>query len=125
MLIDLVQDHVPLGIALQLQDDAQALTVAFVTQVGDTLDHPLAHHLGDSLQQPGLGQLIGNLGDYDGFAVSGLLLHAGPTAHYDGAAALAIGREDAGATDHDTAGRKVRSRHEAHQVLDRGVGIVQ
>ena len=72
VLVELVQHHVALHVALQLDDDAHALAVALVAQVGDALDAVLlvAHHLGDALDQAGLRNLIGDLGDDDGAAVA-------------------------------------------------------
>jgi hypothetical protein len=52
--VELVQDHVGRGVALHLDDDAHALAVALVAQVGDALDPLLAHQFGDALDQAAL-----------------------------------------------------------------------
>jgi len=52
--VELVQHHVGLGVALQLDDDTHALAVALVAQVGDALDPLLAHQLADVADQGGL-----------------------------------------------------------------------
>ena len=67
--VELVQHHVGHGVALQLDDDAIALAVAFVAHVGNAFDPLLAHQLGDPLDHRGLVHLVGNLGDDDRFAV--------------------------------------------------------
>ena len=40
--VELVQDDVGLGVALQFDDDAQPVAVALVAQIGDALDQLLA-----------------------------------------------------------------------------------
>ncbi|MCR6650572.1 MAG: hypothetical protein NVV73_03250 [Cellvibrionaceae bacterium] len=56
--IELVQDHVGIGVALQLDDDAIALPVALVADVGDALDALVAHQFGHLLDHRGLVHLI-------------------------------------------------------------------
>ena len=129
--IELVEDDLGVGVALELDDDAVALTVGFVADVGDALDALVAHQFGHLLDHRRLVHLIGNLGDDDGFAVVADLLDIDPTAHDDRAAAAGIGVIDAGAAEHDAAGREVRARHDLHQrrqvdrrIVDDGDGAV-
>ena len=56
--------------ALQLDDDAQALAVRLVAQVGDPLERLVAHQLGDLLDQLRLVDLVRDLGDDDRAAVA-------------------------------------------------------
>ena len=63
--VELVEDDVGIGVALQLDDDAVALAVAFVADVGDALDALVAHQLGHLLDHRRLVHLVGNLGDDD------------------------------------------------------------
>ena len=72
--VELVQHHVGHRVALQLDDDAHAVAVGFVAQVGDALDLLLAHELGDLLDQRRLVHLIGDLGDDDRLALLAHLL---------------------------------------------------
>ena len=58
---ELVEHHVGDRVALDLDDDAHAVAVGFVAQVGNALDALLAHELGDLLDQRRLVDLIGNL----------------------------------------------------------------
>ena len=67
--IELVEHDVGHRIALQLDDDANAVAVGLVAQVRDALDQLLAHHLGDALDHAGLVDLVGHLGDDDRLAV--------------------------------------------------------
>ena len=65
VLVEVVEDHLRHLAALQLDDDAHALAIALVADVGDALDHLVVHQLGDPLDQPGLVLLVRNLGDDD------------------------------------------------------------
>ena len=95
--VELVEDDLGVGVALQLDHDAVALPVALVADVGDALDALVAHQFGHLLDHRRLVHLIGNLGDDDGLAVAAALLHMHLAAHDDGAAAGRIGGIDAGA----------------------------
>ena len=90
--VELVEDDVGLGIALQFDDDAQALAVALVAQIGDALDQLLADGLGDALDQLRLVDLIGQLGEDDRVAVLADLLDMGFRANDDRAAPGPVGR---------------------------------
>ncbi len=94
--VELVEDDVGHGVALQLDDDAHAVAVALVAQVGDALDELVAHHLGDALDHARLVDLVGHLGDDDGLAVAAQGLDRGLAAHDDRAAPEAVGRMNAG-----------------------------
>ena len=56
--------------ALQIDDDAHAVAIRLVADVGDALDRLLAHELGDALDQPRLVDLVRDLGDDDRRAVA-------------------------------------------------------
>ena len=75
---ELVQHDVGDGIALQLDDDAHALAVALVPQVGDALDPLLAHQLGDLLDQHALVHLVGDGRDDERLAILADLLRLAP-----------------------------------------------
>src|SRR5260221_4893811 len=117
MAEELVQHDVGRSVALQLDDDAHALAVALVAQVGDALDQLLAHAFGDALDHARLVDLIGNLGDDDGFALLAQLLDMSAAAHDHRAAAELVGGLDADATEDDAAGREVRPGDELHQLV--------
>ncbi len=91
MAIELVQHDVGLGVALQLDDDAHAVAVALVAQIGDALDQLVAHGLGDALDQLRLVDLVGHLGEDDRVAILADLLDVGLGAHDDRAAAGLVG----------------------------------
>ena len=129
--VELVQDHVGIGVALQLDDDAIALAVALVANVGDALDALVAHQLGHLLDHRRLVHLVGHLGDDDGFAIVAALLDVDAAAHDDRAAAGRVGAVDARAAEDDAAGREIRPGNDLHQrlqvdrrVVDQGDGAV-
>ena len=67
--VELVQHHVGDRVALQLDDDADAVAVGLVADVGDALDPLVAHELGHLLLHRRLVHLIGDLGDDDRLAL--------------------------------------------------------
>src|SRR5690606_7901712 len=82
VLIELVQDDVGNRIPLQLHDDAHPLPVALVAKVRDSLDLPLAHQLGNLLDQPRLVHHEGDLADDDALAAPPVaLFDLRPRAH--------------------------------------------
>ena len=100
-------------------DDPHAFAVGFVADVDNALDGLLANQLGDLLDQPGLVDLIGNLGDDDRRLVALLrLLELVLGAQEDRAAAGAVGIHDALATHDEAAGGEVRSFDETQQMAE-------
>ena len=65
VLVEVVEDDLRHLAALQLDDDAHAVAIGLVAQVGDALDRLLADQVGDALDQLRLVDLIRNLGDDD------------------------------------------------------------
>ena len=123
-LVELVQHDVGDGIALQLDDDADAVAIALVAELGNAVDQLLVHHLGDALDQTGLVLLERHLGDDDRLAILADLLDGDAAAHLDRATTCAIGLQDAVAAHDDAAGREVRPRHVHHQLFDCHVRVV-
>ena len=56
--------------ALQLDDDAHAVLVGLVADLGDAVDVLVAHQVGDALVQARLVHLVRQLGDDDGLALA-------------------------------------------------------
>src|SRR4029077_11963679 len=90
----LVEDDFRLFVALYFNDDAHAVAVALVADVGDTFDFFVLDQFGDVLDQPSLVHLIGKLADNDVLAVFAALLDSGLGAHLEGAAAGIVGLLD-------------------------------
>ncbi|MGY4313002.1 hypothetical protein ACVWW1_002305 [Bradyrhizobium sp. JR3.5] len=122
--VELVQHHVGHRFALQLDDDAIAVTVGLVAQVADALDLLLFHEIGDALDHRRLVHLIGNLGDDDRFAIFPDRVDRNLAAHHDRAAAEMVGAANALAAQDDAAGREVRSGNDVDQLVDRERRII-
>ena len=58
VLVEIVEDDLADLAALQVDDDAHAVAIGFVADVGDAFDRLLAHQLGDALDQPRLVDLV-------------------------------------------------------------------
>ena len=123
--VELVEHHLRHRAPLELDDDAHAVAVRFVAEVGDPLDAALVHEAGDALDHPRLVYLVGNLGDDDRFAVLTGLLDRRAAAHDHRAATRVIRLMDAGGADDQGAGREVRPRYVLHQAVDRDLRIVE
>ena len=65
LLVEVVQDHVGVLAALELDHDPHALLVGFVADVRDALDLLLVHQFRDALLQDRLVHLVGDLVDDD------------------------------------------------------------
>ncbi len=114
LLVEVVEDDLGVLAALELDDDAHAVLVGLVAQLGDALELLAAHQLGDALDQARLVHLVRQLGDDDGLAAGVVVfLDLGLGADDDAAAAGRVGGVDfAGAVD-DAGRREVRARHDA------------
>ena len=60
VLVELVQDDLRFGAALQLDDDAHAVAIGFVANVGDVVDDFVVHQVGDALDELGFVDLVRN-----------------------------------------------------------------
>jgi hypothetical protein len=83
---ELVQDDVGRRVALQLDDDAHALAVRFVANVGNAFDALVLGCFGDLLDEAVLADLVGNGGEDDRAALAAAFLHFVAGAHDDRAA---------------------------------------
>ena len=120
-LVEVLQHTFRVGRFTQLDDDAHALAVGFVAQVGDALQAFFTRQLGDALDERGLVGHIGQFGDDDAAAAALHLFQMGVGLHGDAPAPGAVGAEQpvaiGGLQDH-AAGGKIRPLDEAHQVFD-------
>ena len=123
--IELIAHHVGHGLALQLDHDAHACAIAFVTNVGNAFDLLVAYELGDLLDHRGLVHLIRDLGDDERLPVLPHLFHVHAPAHDYRATAFVIGGADARAAENEATGRKVRTRNDFDQLVDLDRRIVE
>ena len=104
------QNHLGFGVALQLDNDADAVAVGFVTQVGNALDPFVAYGLGHDLDHAGLVHLIRDFVNDDCLAALSDLLERGLGAHDHRTAAGVIGLQNPRAAHDQPAGREIRPR---------------
>ena len=118
MLVEVVEDDLGLFTALQVKNDAHAVAVALVTNVGDAFDLLIVDEVGGVLDEARLVDLIRDLGDDDGLAVfDGVLeLRAGADRHV--ATARVVGSEDTFVTADEAAGREVGALNDLREVFE-------
>src|ERR1700740_1519859 len=123
VLEEIVQDELGFLAALQLDNDAHAVAVAFVADVGDAFDFFVGDEFGDTLDEPGFGDLVRNFGDDDVFAVLAGFFDGRFGAHGEAAAAGFVGLLNAFTACDVPAGRKIRARDELHRFFQCEVGL--
>ena len=121
---ELVEHHLGCGIALQLDDDADAVAVGLVADVGDTFDPLVLRRLGDLFDQAVLADLIGDFGEHDLLAVAALVLDLVARAHDDRALAGMIGVARAALAEDQPAGREIRAGDDLDEFVDLDQRIV-
>ena len=86
-LEQIVQNHLWVGIPPQLHNDAHAITIAFIADVGDAFELLVVDHLSDPLNQSRFVGLVGQLSDDHGIPIrtprSFNRLDCGDAAHRD------------------------------------------
>ena len=109
VLVELVEDDLVLGTALEADVDAHAVTVGLVAELVacDVGDDALVDELGDALHELGLVDLVGDLVDDDGFAAAGDIFDFDLGADDEAATAGAVGLGNVGAAEEDAAGGEV------------------
>src|SRR5262249_4557304 len=125
-LVQLVEDQLRVGVALEVEDDLDRLAVAgaaLVLDLGDALDPLVLDQLADGLGQAVARLLLGDLAD-DDLGAAALLVDLGPGAERDLAAAGAVAVADALPPADDAAGGEVRPGDQLHQLLDADLGLV-
>src|ERR1700689_2444882 len=124
VLEELVQNDLWFCSALQLDDDAHAVAVGFVANVGDVFDLFVVHQRRDALDQIRLVHLVRNFGDDDGLAIFAEGFDGGFGAHQEAAAAGAVGFENSRAAVNHAGSRKIGALHELQNLGELGAGIV-
>ena len=119
-----VQDELGNRALLELEDDAHALAVGFVAEVGDAVEDLVPDELGDAGDQGGLVDRIGNFGEDDLLAAGLHRLDDELAADDDLAPAGDVGLADAPAAEDDAARGEVGTLHVPHELIDGDLGIV-
>src|ERR1035437_7830832 len=124
VLVEVVEDHLGLFAALQFEDDAHAVAVAFVADIADAFEFLFVDQGGCGFDEAGLVDLVGNLGDHDLLAVLGQLLDGGAGAQLQLAASGHVGLQDALAAQDEAAGGEIGPLHKLHDFGEGGGGVV-
>ena len=112
-------------VAAQLDDDAHPVLVGEVVDVGNALDPLQLDQFGDMLDEVGLVDLVGQLGDDDGVLAVVHRLDLKLRLHDDAPAPGAIGFARALGAEDQAGGREVGAGNKFRQVVRRGVRVVQ
>ena len=94
VLVEVVQHHVGVGVAPQLDHQAGVGAGGLVVDVGDALDLAAVGQLADAARDRRRRGLVGQRGDHDLLAAAGQLLDLGVGPHPDRPAAGPVGLED-------------------------------
>ena len=122
---EVINDHVRVFTATQLNHYPDTFLVGLVPQLGDAFQSLLFYQLCNFLDQPRFVQLVRQLGNNDGVAVGFLVvLDFMAGTDVDAPTAGAVGLNNAGATINDALGGKVRPRNMLHQVVDGHIRII-
>jgi hypothetical protein len=117
VFVEVIEDHLANFAALQVDDDAKTFPIRLVTDVGDPFEDLLADELRDTLDQPGLVDLVGDGVDDDGGPVAFLRdfhLRLRPHDHRSPAGERRL--LNALPADDVSTRRKVRPRNELEQL---------
>ena len=122
-LKQLVENHVGVGVFLHVDHDAHALPSRLVVGVGDALQLPLLHQVGNILNELSLVHPVGNLGHHN-LVVGLVALNLGLGAHHDASASRLVGVSHALYAIDIGARGEVGSLDIAHQSVGVDVGVV-
>ena len=117
------QDNLRLFVAFYFDDDAHAVAVAFVANVGNAFEFLILNQLGDVPNQAGFVHLVGKLGDDDILTILAALLDGNFRAHLEGAASGFVSLLDPIAAVNVAAGRKIGPGDQLHHFFQVGFGL--
>ena len=124
--VELLEDGLGVEPRLALDHELEAgLAVGVVVDGGDSGELLGMHELGDALDHLLGAHRVRKLGDDDCLAARRDRVDARRGADSEGAATGRVGVADAVEADDGAAGGKVGPRHEAHEVVERGIGVVE
>ena len=125
VLVELVEDDLVLGAALEADDDAHAVAVGLVAELvaGDVGDDAFGDELGDALDELGFIDLVGDLFDDDGLAAAAYVLDATFGAHEEAATSGAVGLGDVGAAEEGSSGGEVGAEDVLEGEFEVGFGL--
>src|SRR5699024_4540255 len=122
--VELVEHHLGVGVPAQADDDPLPRAFGLVVQVADAVDPLVLDQVGDVLDQAGLVDHIGDLGDDDLKPAVLLFLDDGAAPQGDLAAAGGVGGADAAAAPDDAGGGEGGALGVLHQAGQVDVRVV-
>ena len=124
VLVELVEHDLRVGVALEVDDEPDRVAGREVGHRADALDAAIVDEVADLDADRLHRRLERQLGHEDALTAVGVLFDLGGRAHADRAAAGAVALGDAGPAEDRRAGREIGTGHEAHEVVDGRVGMV-
>ena len=124
-LVELVQDHARIGVALELDHDPHAVAIGFVAQIADTVETLVVDQLRHPFDETRLVHLVGNFAHDDRCPARPFVgLDGSQRAHHQGAASGQVCLANRLAAEQLAAGRKIRTRNDIQNFLQRQVRLV-
>src|ERR1035438_7557236 len=124
VLIEVVEDHLGLFAAFELEDDAHAVAVALVADIADAVDFLFVDQGGCGFDESRFVDLVGNLGDHDLLAVLGQFLDGGAGAQLQLAASGHVRLQDALVAQDEATGGKIGALHKLHDFSEGSGGML-
>ena len=118
VFVELVENLLRLGSALQFNHDAHTIPVRLITHVGDRVDLAFPVQFGNAFDQAGFIQLVRNFINNDGITTFTNFIDGGFTAHHQVTTTGAVCLANAFPTDNNATGGEIRTRNELHQLFD-------
>src|SRR5438067_10391093 len=123
VLVEVVENDVGLFAALQLEDDAHAVAIALVANLGDTFDFLVVDQRRGRLDEARLVDLVRDLGDDDLLAVLAHRHDGGFGADFEASPPRAEGVDNSLASEDETTGWKVGTFDDLHHLVELGFGM--
>ena len=113
VLVEIVEDHLGLLAALQLEHDPHTVAIALIADFGNALDLLFVHQAGRGFNEPGFVDLVRNLGYDDRLAVFAERFRGRFGSQLQCSAAFGEIIQDPLAAEDETRCREIRALHQA------------
>ena len=124
MLVELIQDHIGVGVPAQLDTDAHTLPVGMIVNGGNSVDLLFSHQLRHFFNQAGFIYQIGKLCDNDLALAVGQSLDICHRPHPDLSPSGAVGLLDAPGSQNLRSGGKIRSLDNFQHFFHGGIAVI-
>ena len=124
VLIEIVENDLCLLAALQLENNSQAVTVAFVADIRNAFNFFIVQQRRSMLDQPGFVHLVGNFRNDDLLAVFTHALDRGASAQLQLPPALSVGVDNPLTAQNEPARGEIRPGHHFSNLVKRRLRIL-